>query len=78
MKKITLALLFLVLAIVANAQLKVGSSGRVTIGSNDVSGYPLSIKGNADRYSLYINPYRGGGEYIKLRYGGAVDRMIIQ
>ena len=74
MKKITFVLFFSVLAIVANAQLKVSSSGRVTIGSNDASGYPLSIRGNADRYSLYIDPYRGGGEYIKLRYGGPVDR----
>lgn len=74
MKKITFVLFFLVLTIVANAQLKVSSSGRVTIGSNDASGYPLSIRGNANNYSLYIDPYRGGGEYIKLRYGGSVDR----
>lgn len=74
MKKITFVLFFLVLAVVANAQLKVSSFGRVTIGSTDASSYPLTINGNAGKYSLYVNPNKGGGAYIGLRKGGNATR----
>lgn len=74
MKKITFALFFLMLAIVANAQLKVSSNGRVNIGSADVSTYPLSIRGDAGKYSLYIHPNKGGGAYIGLGKGGNSTR----
>ena len=74
MKKITFVLFFLVLTIVANAQLKVSSSGRVNIGSTETSAYPLSIRGDAGKYSLYVNPNKGGGAFFRLYQGGESTR----
>ena len=74
MKKITFVLFFLVLTIVANAQLKVSSSGRVTIGNHISTAYPLSIRGLGSSYSFYMNTYTGGGAYMRLNYGGGSTR----
>lgn len=74
MKKITFVLFFLVLTIVANAQLKVSSSGRVTIGNHISTAYPLSIRGLGSSYSFYMNTYTGGGAFIKLNKGGESQR----
>ncbi len=75
MKKIALFFIFSISAFVANAQLKVSSNGRVTIGNQTTSSYPLSIRGNGgSSYSFYVNTYKGEGAYIKLNYGGGAVR----
>lgn len=74
MKKIALIIIFSISTFVANAQLRVSSSGRVNIGNTGVSVYPLSIRGDAGKYSLYINPDTGGGAYIGLKKGGDLTR----
>lgn len=74
MKKAILLLVCALSSIISNAQLKVGSNGRVTIGTTDVSSYPLSIKGNGGIYSLYMDTYKGGGAYIKTNTGGGSNR----
>lgn len=74
MKKITFFFIISCFAIVANAQLKVSSLGRVTIGTTDTSAYPLSIKGEGGQYSLYLDPSKGGGAYFHLNKGGNTTR----
>lgn len=78
MKRITFFFVLSFFAIIANAQLKVSSSGRVTVGSNDASGYPLSIRGRGSSYSLYMNTYTGGGAYFKLNSGGYNQRSGLE
>lgn len=75
MKRIVFFFVLSFFAIIANAQLKVSSNGKVNIGSTSASTYPLSIRGNAGgSYSFYLNTYKGGGAYMRLNYGGGSMR----
>ena len=75
MKKIIFIFIFSVLAIVANAQLRVSSNGRVNIGSTEISAYPLSIRGVGGIHSFYLRPSIGGGAHISLNKGGEITRQ---
>lgn len=78
MKKIKFFFVLSFFPMVANAQLKVSSNGRVTIGDHINASYPLSIRGRGSSYSLYMNTYTGGGAYFKLNSGGYHQRSGLE